>query len=134
LPSFRGVVSPNRDRVLLLERMKATKEGETRFSPERYTCRNSPGRLKRADLGKAASRDRGSVVLNGEPLPSLRTPPLEDQSPGRGLHAMSKPVFLRTPPVVRLKCSLWHFVFGCSVENLKSTTQMDFWSTYVSDT
>jgi len=64
------------------------------------------------------SRQSVLVVLDRNTLATLVAPGLNDQPTASCLHPLAKPVGLCPVPVIRLVCSLWHWLV--LLGNLKS--------------
>ena len=75
LPSFRGVVRPNRLYSRPFFRANNTKERETRFAPPSYTLLNCAAFLSRKSLGNAFDPTRATVQSTNSALLKLFSGP-----------------------------------------------------------
>lgn len=102
-PSAFLMLKPKRLSGSRFARKKTVKWEFERRLPVRYTASNSPRRTIRAVRGNS----RPSGLLGREPMASLLAARRQHLAASDGLHAYAKSVCLRSPPFVRLICSLW---------------------------
>src|ERR1700693_1150444 len=102
-PSAFWMLNPKRLSGSWFARKKTVKWEFERRLPVRYTASNSPRRTIRASRGNS----RPSGLLGREPMASLLAARRQHLAASDGLHAYAKSVRLRSPPFIRLICSLW---------------------------